>query len=386
MSSPRFTHPCRAETTGDGNRASFPSYAVTVIRLRWSALFLAAALTAAACDTSPPASSEPKRAPSTDEPVASPSPAAHAQDVTLAFAGDVHFAGRAAKLLDDPATAIGPTAALLAEADVAMVNLETAITGGGQPEPKQFRFRAPATAFTALRDAGVDVATMANNHAMDYGRSGLADTLASVDGAAYPVVGVGRTAAQAYAPWVTEVRGTKIAFLGLSQIRERAPQWSAQPNRSGVASALDIPTAAAAVAAAREVADVVVVYLHWGEEGNACPTDRMTTLASALAGAGADAIVSTHAHLLLGDGYLGRTYVQYGLGNFVWWRDDAFSNDTGVLTLTLRGRQVAKAALTPARISATGQPVPATGAEARRISAEYAKLRACTGLSSAPTS
>jgi poly-gamma-glutamate synthesis protein (capsule biosynthesis protein) len=306
-------------------------------------------------------------------------------EVTLAFGGDVHFAQRTLKLLDDPATAIGPTSAILSAADVAMVNLETAVTERGVAEPKQFRFRAPKTAFTALTAAGVDVTTMANNHALDYGQSGLADTFAAIQETGHPVVGIGRTASEAFAPWVKDVRGTKVAFLGLSQIRERAPQWSATAGRPGVASALDIPTATAAVQTARKLADVVVVYLHWGQEGEECPTDRMRALAAALAGAGADAIVSTHAHMMLGDGYLGRTYVQYGLGNFVWWRDDAFSNDTGVLTLTVKGRDVTKAELTPARISSTGQPVLATSAEAQRITAKYHKLRACAGLSATPT-
>jgi poly-gamma-glutamate synthesis protein (capsule biosynthesis protein) len=306
-------------------------------------------------------------------------------EVTLAFAGDIHFAGRTAKLLADPQTAMGPTSSMLSAADLAMVNLETAITDGGVAEPKQFHFRAPPSAFEALTAAGVDVTTMANNHALDYGQSGLQDTFAAIASTGHPVVGVGRTAAQAYAPWVTTVRGTRIAFLGLSQIRERAAQWTATATHPGIASALDIPTATAAVKAARQQADVVVVYLHWGQEGHSCPTERMKTLATALSAAGADAIVSTHAHLMLGDGYLGRTYVQYGLGNFLWWWDDAFSNDTGVLTLTMRGRQVTKAVLAPARISGTGQPVPATGATAERISADYAKLRACTGLAGAPT-
>jgi poly-gamma-glutamate synthesis protein (capsule biosynthesis protein) len=138
------------------------------------------------------------------------------------------------------------------------------------------------------------------------------------------------------------------------------------------------------VKAARQQADAVVVYLHWGQEGSSCPTPRMKTLAKALADAGADAIISTHAHVMLGDGYLGRTYVQYGLGNFVWWMDNASSNDTGVLTITLRGRQVTKAVLTPARISKTGQPVVATGPTAKRILAEYGKLRSCAGLAAAP--
>ena len=70
-----------------------------------------------------------------------------------------------------------------------MVNLETAITERGSPEAKEFHFRAPATAFGALRSAGVDVATMANNHAADYGGVGLADTLGAIRSTRFPTIG-----------------------------------------------------------------------------------------------------------------------------------------------------------------------------------------------------
>ena len=69
-----------------------------------------------------------------------------------------------------------------------MVNLETAIAVGGRPEAKSFTFEAPPTAFTALADAGVDVATMANNHAADYGSAGLAQTLTAIRRAGADVI------------------------------------------------------------------------------------------------------------------------------------------------------------------------------------------------------
>ena len=98
-----------------------------------------------------------------------------AGEFTIAFAGDVNFADRTAdRLAADPETAFGVAAPGLAAADLTMVNLETAITTGGEPEPKSFTFRAPPTALTALADAGIDVASMANNHGADYGATGLA--------------------------------------------------------------------------------------------------------------------------------------------------------------------------------------------------------------------
>jgi hypothetical protein len=311
-----------------------------------------------------------------------PAPAAR---ITLAFAGDVHFAGRVAGLLHDPATALGPVGAVLSRADLAMVNLETAITERGAAEPKEFTFRAPASAFDALRAAGVDVATMANNHGADYGATGLADSLAAIAAAKFPVVGLGADADAAYAPWLRTVGGHRVAILAASQIRDHTMSaWTAGPDSAGIASAYS-DRLVAAVRAARKAAEIVVVYLHWGVEGQGCPSGEQRRLAADLAAAGADAVVGTHAHLLLGGGYLGRTYVAYGLGNFLWWRDNAFSNDTGVLTLTFRGRQVESSTLVPARIGAAGRPVPATGAAAARISRKWDGLRSCTSLSERAT-
>jgi poly-gamma-glutamate synthesis protein (capsule biosynthesis protein) len=302
--------------------------------------------------------------------------------ITLAFGGDVHFAERTLALLDDPATAFGPVSAVLSAADIAMVNLETAVTTGGTPEPKQFHFRAPPSAFAAVRAAGVDVVTLANNHSLDFGQVGLADTLAA---ASVPVVGAGADAAAAYAPWITTVKGVRLAFLGFSQITELASTWAATDSRPGIAMALDFSRALKAIRSARAVADVVVVYMHWGQEYNECPISLQTSFAQAAAEAGASVIVGTHAHVMQGSGWLGSSYVFYGLSNFLWWWNDAQSNDTGVLRVTLTGSSIAGASFIPAYIDrTTGQPIPSTGAEAARISAAHEALQGCTGLAAAP--
>jgi poly-gamma-glutamate capsule biosynthesis protein CapA/YwtB (metallophosphatase superfamily) len=303
------------------------------------------------------------------------------RDVTLAFAGDVHFMDRTASLLTDPATALGPIASVFESADVAMVNLETAVTERGTPEPKQFHFRASPSAFDAVRAAGIDVVTIANNHSLDYGQIGLGDTLDNARRAGVPAIGAGRNAAEAYAPWTTTVRGTRIAFVAVSQVHELEYSWAARDDRPGVAMAVDVARAFAAVRAAKAQADVVVVYVHWGVEGNSCPTAEMKNFAAQMSAAGATVVLGTHAHLLLGQGHLGSTYVDYGLGNFLWWRDDAFSNDTGVLRLTLHDGVVSRSELVPASISrTTGQPLPVSGAEADRIVTKFNDLHGCTGL------
>ena len=116
--------------------------------------------------------------------------------VTIAVAGDVHFEGPLRDRLADPKRALAALEPLLAAADLAVINLETSVGTCGSPEPKRWRFQAPPSALTALAVAGVDVVTMANNHAKDFGDVGLAQSLAAAADAeagdpSLSVVGVG---------------------------------------------------------------------------------------------------------------------------------------------------------------------------------------------------
>jgi poly-gamma-glutamate synthesis protein (capsule biosynthesis protein) len=304
--------------------------------------------------------------------------------ITLAFAGDVNFAGRTRGLLADPAAAFGPVTGVLRSADFTAVNLETAITSGGRPQPKTYHFRAPAAAFTALRAAGIDLVTMANNHVLDYGRAGLADTLAAARAARFGYVGIGTSAAAAWAPYLTTIKGVKIAIIGVSQVAELASSWVATPTRPGEANAIDLGRTLAAVRSAKREASVVIVFMHWGTEGQACPDPAQLSLARELAAAGASIIVGAHAHMLQGAGWLGRTFVAYGLGNFLWW-EHSYSTATGVLELTLHPHAPLTTRFIPATVSKTGQPIADRGASARQAAAHYASLRACAELTPRPT-
>nr|WP_306454443.1 CapA family protein [Streptomyces sp. TLI_235] len=318
-------------------------------------------------------------------------PAAAGAAITVAFAGDVHFEGRTeSRLGGGPDTALGPISRTLAAADLSVLNLETAITGRGAPEPKTYTFRTSPKALQTLRDAGVDVVSLANNHAVDFGADGLADTLAAKASSPIPVVGFGRNAQEAYAPYLTTVKGVKVAVLAASQVQDLTNQkWRAGSGKAGIASALDPAALLRAVTEAKRQAPVVLVYLHWGEEGHTCPTGAQTDLARRLSAAGATAVVGTHAHTMLGSGMLGDTYVAYGFGNFLWYGTSNYtdSDETGVTTLTLTGdgRTVGER-FTPAHIDRRGVPVPQTGAAATAAQHRRDRLRACTGLAPAAVS
>lgn len=332
--------------------------------------------------------------PNRPSPVAATSPVAPtstapAPPITLAFAGDIHFEGAPGqRLAADPSTAVGPMSGVLSGADLAMANLETAITTRGTPQAKAYTFRAPPTAFAALRSAGIDVVTMANNHGLDFGRQGLTDTLSAIRATRFPVVGIGADEAAAYAPRVFTVRGQRIAVLGATQVLDDqlVASWTAGPKQAGLASAKRVDRLVEAVRAARQRADTVVIYLHWGMERNQCPIADQRALVPRLQAAGADIIVGSHAHVELGAGWTagGRAFVDYGLGNFVFYASGSGPvTSTGVLLLTVRGRRTVGARWVPARI-VDGAPQPLSGADATAADSTWNGQRGCTGLAGTP--
>lgn len=353
-------------------------------------LVMAFALALSGCTTASPVDSRPDPVDfdTTTEPGAATGAAKPGQ-VTVAFAGDVHFEAQVGALLARSRGALGPIARTLRRADVAMLNLETPITRRGTQDPKEleddgnrFHFRTSPGALDVLADAGVDVVSVANNHAGDYGQVGLADTLRAGRRSDIAMVGAGGGRDQAFTPHRVTVDDLDVAFLAADAVfREgRSDVWAAGVDNAGLASARDTapPALLAAVERAAASDDLVVVYLHWGLEYQACPSQRQRLLARNLAQAGADVVVGTHAHLLGGSGWAGDTYVSYGLGNFVWYHDR--QPDTGVLTLTLDADGVVEDAWTPARIGPAGPPRPLAGAERAAAVDRWRQGRGCTGL------
>lgn len=341
-----------------------------------------------------------------------------AQPITLSFAGDVHFERHVRALLERP-DSLAELRPVLGAADVTVVNLESAITSRGTPEAKEFHFRTTPAAVDVLANAGVDVVSLANNHAVDFGPLGLADTLAAKAASPVPVVGIGQRADEAFAPAVFTVRGTSIAVIASTQVNDlTVNKYPATDRAAGVAGNLRNDRLVAAVTAARGRYDVVVVFLHWGTEQQTCPDAAQRATAAALEKAGADVIVGGHAHRVQGAGWLGRAYVGYGLGNFIWWLNSKTPGDvtSGVLTVSIdpavaraRAQQRAgtgtssapnsgpnsgTAAARPVVTSGTwapltispvdGIPRPPAAAPRAAASAAWNDARTCTNLRSTP--
>ena len=219
-----------------------------------------------------------------------------------------------------------PVADLLAGADLTFANLETPVAPRAGKGTRPFVFNAPPSMVVALRGAGVDVVSFANNHVFDQGRAGFEETLQQLDRLAMPFVGAGEQGREAGLR-VFELGGLRVAMLGYAHFFNQ--EGNACPPPSSLAgkpclraSELDGERAVADVRRAAAEADAVVVSLHWGDEYELQPREADVALARRLADAGALVVLGHHPHVLqpveLYQRADGRTaLIAYSLGNFV---------------------------------------------------------------------
>jgi len=238
---------------------------------------------------------------------------------TIVLTGDILLAGAAERLIakEGPAAPFAGVQEVLRNADLAIGNLECPLAAGGKAVEKQFTFLAHPDTSAALVEAGFDVLTLANNHALDYGRGALLETLATLREHGMLAAGAGENTEQARRHLLL-VRGSppvKIAVLAFSNVLPTS--FYASPNRPGTNPAWP-QAVAASVAAARRQADVVITVFHWGQELSPSPSAAQRHLAAVAVDAGADLVAGHHPHLLQGIEVRGHALIAYSLGNFLF--------------------------------------------------------------------
>lgn len=276
-------------------------------------------------------------------------PSPSAKSLTLVLVGDVMLGRGVAQALDGDWEAafagvrpwLGGPASNPGEAQsVVLANLESPLTT--QPQTREGHdLRAAPAAVAALRAAGFDAVSVANNHALDAGELGLRETVRTVREAGI----------------VPLLEGTPTPVRQALAVRVLALDDSVTP--------LDIGSAASAVAHAATQAEVVVVSIHWGGEYQAAPSARQQAIAGALAEAGASVIAGHGPHVLQRIEWVGETLVAYSLGNFLL--DQLYPADCSwgaILHVTLRGARI---------VAVQAIPTVAEGGRVRRANAETAE-------------
>lgn len=221
------------------------------------------------------------------------------------------------------------------DSDYTVINLETPITNATEAFPKIYNFKASPLLLEGLKEAGVDMVSLANNHTLDYKEQGLLDTLEALNTNGIEYVGAGRNKEEAYSEKIISIKGKKVAFLAFSKVLP-AVSWYAGEDKPGIASGYQIERAAQIVEETAKKADYVLVYYHWGKEKQNMANSDQKKIAMTLIDHGADAIVGSHPHVLQGFGTYKGKPIAYSLGNFLF--PDYVKGptaDNGVLKLSL---------------------------------------------------
>jgi poly-gamma-glutamate synthesis protein (capsule biosynthesis protein) len=193
-------------------------------------------------------------------------------------------------------------------ADFGFVNLETPVAPAHSRGSKPFMFDAPVALLDALKTCGVKIVSFANNHVMDQGWAGFAESREHLRQEGLLFAGTGDSAQQSWQPVITEANGIKVGWLGMTRWLNgnRNPDNDDQPHvnffpypgESGGAPGMDEAGVIAAVKAARAQCDLLVVSIHWGIEYAPAPRPEDVEVAHKILDAGASVIVGHHPHVL----------------------------------------------------------------------------------------
>lgn len=256
------------------------------------------------------------------------------------------------------------TGKTLAAADITFGNFEGTISHDARPRPGGTSFVSRVKVIDGFRFAGIDFLSLANNHIGDYGAGTLSETVTLLRDAGIAVAGAGADLVGAREPAILVRNGVRFAFVAFNAIIGTPQAGPDNPGAVRIKMAPWFPFSGADLAAvvdnvkrARRIADVVIVYPHWGAEYTAQPNADQKRVGRAMIDAGADMVIATHPHWVQGaELYKGRL-IAYSLGNFVF--DQTWSVETeqgAVLELTFWGPKLVGASFVPVQIEDAHRP------------------------------
>ncbi|MFW5862317.1 MAG: CapA family protein [Spirochaetota bacterium] len=229
---------------------------------------------------------------------------------------------------------------LLKDFDFCFCNLECVISDTATPRPgKKYIFRASSRYLRVLTSAGISGVTLANNHIMDYGETGLMDTMVHLDAQNILRTGAGTNASNAYRPMVTNIRGIRLAVMGICALRYE--ESYADSKTAGIARG-NISSIAPVLKKYRDWNDIIAISIHWGNEYSDFPEKSQVTLAHQLIDAGADIIIGHHPHVYQGVEIYKNKPILYSLGNFLFGSINEDVRDNIVAGFTVEKNTVKK--------------------------------------------
>lgn len=296
------------------------------------------------------------------------------EPIVLTFAGDINLDENSKPVAKYDAERKGILGGIAKElvdemrgADLMMLNNEFPYSLRGVKTPdKSYTFRADPKRVQILEEMGVDIVSLANNHALDYGPDALEDTFTTLEEAGIEYVGAGRNMDRAKAPIYFTVKGKKIAFIAASRVIF-AMDWYATDTRLGMVGTYDPAIILESVKEAKENSDYVIIYVHWGVERQDTPEKYQRTLAKQYIDAGADAVIGCHPHVMQGFEFYKGKPIAYSLGNY-WFNNT--TREAGLLKLYLEPNDTVRVQFLPT-MGSKAYTYPITEASDRKKYFEY---------------
>lgn len=308
-----------------------------------------------------------------------PSSRLPADSLRIVHVGDINFARGLARDVILPGRGAEVFAGVrdaLHGADLAIGNLESVLVdrGGYADPPGTMVFAGPAQGAALLREAGFAAIATSNNHAWDFKRAGLLESLGHLDTAGVAHAGTGPTAAEAWRPAVLRAKGWTVALFSLTAIfNDPSLSVVGRPAECCVAWADTVRFARAARVARDSLgADVVLVSLHHGFEYRAVPPPQDIALARGLVRAGADAVIGHHPHVPQGIEWVDGKPIVYSLGNFVFLQNSPWTRSGLWEELTFVPGQAVRVVLRP--VAAGNAPRFQTGVDSAVTMAHVASI------------
>lgn len=263
-------------------------------------------------------------------------------EVTVTFAGDILFDANysvMSKLRENGGvitSGISPELiGIMQDSDIMMLNNEFPYSTGGVPtENKTYTFRADPSTVNYLNDMDVDIVSLANNHAYDYGEQAFLDTMDVLDEAGIAYVGAGHNYDEASSAVFYIINNIKIGFLSATQIEkgDSPDTKGATDSSAGVFRCWHNEKLLAKIAEVKSECDFLIVYIHWGTESTTEIDWAQQEQAPQIVSAGADLIIGDHPHVLQPISAMNGVPIVYSLGNF-WFNSKEL--DTCMIQATI---------------------------------------------------
>ena len=227
-------------------------------------------------------------------------------------------------------------------ADITIGSLETTFAGEDRGYSNYPVFNSPDSLATGLKDIGVDVISLAGNHALDYGYSGICRTIDVLDNVGISHLGTYKSAEDQDKILIKDVKGVKIAFINYTYGTNGIPVPSDKPYCLNLIDK-DLISKQIKQAKGQNV-DMIVACMHWGTEYKTSANDEQKELADFLFKSGVDIILGNHPHVLepmekktitLDDGSTKDVFVVYALGNFTADQRAEITRDSAILNLDI---------------------------------------------------